>query len=535
VGGRRQGVEVKRQKSPSPCELFLNPNTSAESSNWVKGIDEYTQIGDILCRDWGRLRKVTLMKSFRFIGREHEVARLKSIMAAPEASVITVYGRRRVGKTTLIETAVAHSGLIKCEGIEGQDQAFQRQSMLEQFAQQVNVPALKHATPDSWRAVLRIMTEYLTQGRQTLYLEEFQWLSGYKSELISEIKYFWDNYWRRNDEFTLILCGSSPSFMLSKVVKSKAMHNRSLHEFHIQPFSAGEVHDFFGSKRSKSEALSALLLVGGVPEYLKYLKEKSSVFLSMAYHAFTATGFFGGEYDRIFVSSLESNPHYKKVIAFLAGTRHATRNEIAKQLGIASGSNLTAVLQDLELCGFIRRYTPFDKTSTSLLARYEISDPYLQFYHRLIEPKLSDIQQGRYQERPTRAFSVQQLEQWLGYSLERYCRNHAHLIAESLGFGDVDYQSGAFFSRDSIKADRGFQIDLMYKRADRVITLCEIKHNTNPLSVADARKVLESFAHYSPPPRFSVQHILICTGGVASRVREEALFDRILDPLSFLF
>lgn len=475
------------------------------------------------------------MKSFRFIGRKSELSRLKSIKENQEATVITVYGRRRVGKTTLIEKAFSGAKLIKCEGIEGQNQDFQRQSMLEQFAQQINEPALRHATPDSWRSMLRIITEYLTKGRKTLYLEEFQWLSSYKGELISEIKFFWDNYWRKNNEFTLILCGSSPSFMLSKVVKSKAMHNRSLHEFRIQPFSPQEVYKFFGAKTSKSEALIALLLVGGIPEYLKYLKEKSSVFLSMAYHAFTTNGFFNGEYERIFVSNLERNPHYKKIISYLAGKRNATRSEIADYLQITSGSNLTDVLLDLELCGFIKRYTPFDKTAASLLARYEISDPYLQFYHRLIEPKLNDIQQGRYQNNPAKAFNIRQLQQWLGYSLERYCRNHAHIIAEHLGFSDVDYQSGAFFSRASSKADRGFQIDLVYKRADKVITLCEIKHNTNPLSLTDAYKIEESFSHYSPPSGFSIQHILICSGSVTQQVKDAAIFDRIIHPLDFLF
>jgi len=475
------------------------------------------------------------MKTPRFIGREREIGRLKRIMTADEATAVVVYGRRRVGKTTLIEKVFPRADLLKCEGIEGQSQAFQRQSAIEQFAEQVGVPALKHATPNSWRSVLRIMTEYLARGKRTLYLEEFQWLSSYGGELIAEIKYFWDNYWRKNSRFTLVLCGSSPSFMLSKVVKSKAMYNRSLHELHLQPFSAREVHAFLGANRSRNEALTALLLVGGIPEYLKYLREKSSVFLAMAHHAFTPAGFFSGEYERIFVSSLENNPHYKKVVAYLGRKRNATRNEIAGHLGIASGSNLTSVLLDLELCGFIRRYTPFDKESTSLLARYEIGDPYLQFYHRLIKPKLRDIAQGRYQDRPTKAFSVQQLEQWLGYGLERYCREHAHLIAEHLGFGDVDYRSGAFFSRETTRANRGFQIDLLYKRADRVITLCEIRHNTKPISVADARKVLESFSHYRPPTGFSLQHVLICTGAVAPRVRQETLFDRIVDPLDIFF
>ena len=139
--------------------------------------------------DW-QAGKWVFMKSFKFIGRGCEIDRFNSIMAAQEASVITVYGRRRIGKTTLIEKALSRYALIKCEGIEGQNQDFQRRSMLEQFAQQIGIPALKHATHDSWRTVLRIITEHLLQGRKTLYLEEFQWLSSYKGELISEIKYF---------------------------------------------------------------------------------------------------------------------------------------------------------------------------------------------------------------------------------------------------------------------------------------------------------------------------------------------------------
>jgi len=375
------------------------------------------------------------------------------------------------------------------------------------------------------------MTEYLVDGTKALYLEEFQWLSGYSHELISEIKYFWDNYWRKNKDFTLILCGSSPSFMISEVVKSKAMHNRALHEFHVQPFSAKETHEFLGAAISREQALDALLFVGGIPEYLKYLQQESSVYLSLARNAFTPNSFFSGEYERIFVSSLESNPHYRKIIAFLARKRNATRNEIAGHLGIASGGNLTEVLNDLDLCGFVRRYTPFDKNHTSLLARYEIGDPYLQLYHRVIEPRLSDIQQGRYTKDPLGAFSIQQMEQWLGYSLERYCRNNAHIVAQYLGFSDVHYQAGAFFSRGTAKSDRGFQIDLVYKRADRVITLCEVRHNSTPISISEARKINESFACYTAPPGHTIQKVLIAKGGVQPKVSDTMLFDKVVDPL----
>lgn len=222
-----------------------------------------------------------------------------------------------------------------------------------------------------------MINEDLCCGRVTLYLEEFQWLSNYKVELIAEIKFFWDNYWKKNNDFTLILCGSSPSFMAAKVVHPKAMYNRSLHEFTIAPFSAAETMAFLGPKRKKIEALQALLLVGGIPEYLKYLKKESSLYLALAKNSFTVNGFFKGEFERVFVSSLENNPNYKRILHFLSGQRNATRDELADHLGIKSGKNLTVVLEDLQSCGFISPYTPFDKGPSSILARYEISDPYL--------------------------------------------------------------------------------------------------------------------------------------------------------------
>jgi AAA+ ATPase superfamily predicted ATPase len=226
-----------------------------------------------------------------FVGRSWELDEFSKIMAEPEASVITIYGRRRVGKTTLIEKFFSDHGMIKCEGIEGGNDAAQRVSMLEQYGEQTNNSLLQKVTTKSWRELFRLINEDLCTGRVTLYLEEFQWLSNYKVDLIAEIKFFWDNYWKKNSDFTLILCGSSPSFMTAKVVHSKAMYNRSLHEFPIAPFSATETMAFLGPKRKKTEALQALLLVGGIPEYLKYLKKESSLYLALAKIALPQTDF----------------------------------------------------------------------------------------------------------------------------------------------------------------------------------------------------------------------------------------------------
>jgi len=106
----------------------------------------------------------------------------------------------------------------------------------------------------------------------------------------------------------------------------------------------------------------------------------TSVFLSLCKNSFAAGSFFSHEYKRIFISSLAVNKNYKKIIDFLSKRKYANRNQILKHLKLKSGGTLSALLIDLEICGFIQKYTPFNLNDSSLLARYSISDAYLQFY-----------------------------------------------------------------------------------------------------------------------------------------------------------
>lgn len=463
-----------------------------------------------------------------FVGRDFELGLLSEIAQTGEASMAIVYGRRRVGKTELLEQAYRKRNILKFEGIEGQPQKFQMNSTLKQLAEYAGDPMIARLSLNTWTDIFQLIGKHVSKGTWTVYLEEVQWLAGYKSQLVTELKYVWDNQLRHNRRLILVLCGSSPSFMINKVIRSKALYNRSQHEVPLQEFNLLEARAFLGKRRSDSEIVDAYLSVGGIPEYLKYLNTQSSVFLSLCKNSFTRGGFFSNEYQRIFTSSLASNKNYQKVIAFLSKRRFATRDEILGHVKERSGGGMSELLADLELCGFVSKYTPFNLETNSLLARYCISDPYLQFYFKFIAPIHSRIQNGDFNKTPLLAIKNDAFRKWLGFSFERMCRKNHHLIAKILGFESVQYKVGAFFSRASAKSDPGFQMDLVFDRNDKVYTICEIKYLQSKVTkkvISEFEAKLEQFTGNS---RYSIQKVLIAPEGAETGLRNSGYFDRII-------
>ena len=281
-----------------------------------------------------------------FIGRKHEITRLKEFSALEEAAIMTLYGRRRIGKTQLIEQILGKRNLLKFEGLEDQPEQDQIQQLLYQLSIYTGDNFIANLRFETWVAALDFLADKVLKETWTLYFEEVQWLANYENKFISALKFVWDNKLRHNPKLKIILCGSSPSFMIKEVVQSRALYNRSQNTMHLQAFDLQETKAFL-PKLSNKEIVQAHLLVGGVPEYLKYLRNVPSVFLGMCKNTFIKDSFFSTEYQKIFISSFSNNIHYKAIIDFLSLRKFATRDELMKTLKIKSGGSLTEVLDDL--------------------------------------------------------------------------------------------------------------------------------------------------------------------------------------------
>lgn len=461
-----------------------------------------------------------------FIGRREEIKSIQKAANPGEAAILVVYGRRRIGKTALIEHVLQGRNLIKLEGIEEGDTQTQMARVLIQLSKALNDKHIAHMRFNTWLELFDFIADKISVGKWTLYLEEVQWMAEYKKELISDLKYVWDNSFRRNPDLLLILCGSSPSFMINQVVHSKALYGRIMYELNLSEFSLSEAQELL-AKRSHREVMDAYLTVGGIPEYLKRIQKHTSLQVGICEESFKKDSYFSNEKSRIFISSFATCAHYQEVVDFLSQVKFANKQEIETFLQIKGGGNLTNILKDLELCGFIERYLPYQVDSKSNLVRYCVSDSYLRFYFKFIFPLSERIQKGDYNKAPLHALNKDSYQKWLGFSFENFCRKHSQLIAKIIGFSAVRYKSGVFFNRTTNKEETGYQIDLIFDRADHVLTVCEIKYTQSKIGIEVIEEFENKLRHMDRNSK-TIEKVLISASGAADALIGRAYFDRII-------
>ena len=482
-----------------------------------------------------------IVENKNFVGREQEWKILQAVDRSSKAEIIAIYGRRRVGKTELIEQFFLKNNVWKFEGIqpdlkkkkghleERRYQIFQCLRVLGKYLQKEKEYSLIKI--DYWSQFFDLLLPHLEKRRIILYFEEVQWIANYQDEFMAELKQFWDNHFRHIKKFRLIFSGSSPSFIIGQFLSQSAMYNRSEHLIHLMPFSLQETQAFL-KKSNNRELMLATLYTGGVCEYLKQVKGKNTIFQNLCEKSFSKDGFFVHEYNKIFVSNMSTNRHYLNVIRYLAQVKYATRNQIAKKVlkQSSAGGEFTKLLIDLETCGFIERYTPIESDVNTILSRYILSDEYLQFFFKFIQPNLKNIQKSIYNQNPLKVVTNQQFSIVMGLNFERWCRKNEYLLAQIMNFGNVEYKAGAFFNRKTETDDPTFQIDLMYIRKDHRIIICEIKYYDGIVGAKvknDVNKKLEKFKELRPKYKnYSYETALITTEGTTPTLKD--YFDYII-------
>ena len=460
-----------------------------------------------------------------FVGRQEELARLERILGSASPNITIVHGRRRVGKTELLEKALVGFNVFKFEGLERQSSANQRRSVLDKLAQHCGDPTIAKLELRSWREVFEQVARVLNNAPPTIvYLEELQWMANYRNELVSDLKYVWDNLFRKIPGFKLILCGSATSFMIKKVVRSKALYGRSSNEIPLSPLPPAQAREILSSYSNK-HVLEAYLLLGGIPEYLRFLKDFETPLQAITEESFIPGGYFLGEYEKIFISSLSKYKTHRKVVELFAHYNFLSHSNIAKLLGISPSGTSSEILEDLKYVGLIGILKPYKKRSSL----YYISDPYIKFYLKFIYPKASDILAGKYRRGKSRALDHQRLKQYLGYAFEHFCREQHFGLAEILGISGLEYSAFPLLEHGSKSAkEKGFQFDLVFDRKDRCFSFFEIKYRTAALTKSVAEEFEKKLEAFSLPNNYNSQKILVSAGPLSQSLKNSCYFNRII-------
>lgn len=462
------------------------------------------------------------------IGRKQEIKKLNELYESQSAELVALYGRRRVGKTFLIDEVFKdritfrHSGLSPVE--EEQSESFfgksRMKSQLRHFLRSLQEVGMEEKkTPDSWQEAFYLLEDYLanvcgSDRRILIFIDEIQWLDTPKSGFMTGFEAFWNGWACHRSNVMVIVCGSSSSWVLDKLINNHGgLYDRVTCSIHLLPFSLKECEEFFQAGNfviSRYDIVQAYMMLGGIPYYLRYFSREKSLAQNVEAVFFAENAPLKYEFDRLF-HSLFVNPEIMKKIILVLNSKSGgyTRQELVELTGANDSGEFTNQLKALISGGFIIRYTSFGQGKRKDL--YKLFDPFCIFYLKFVKDNLNK------KIRWTALESTNSVVIWRGLAFENVCFNHIAQIKNSMQIGGVSTEE-SLWSKRGEEDSPGTQIDLIIKRKDNVINMCEIKFLSNLFSVnkeyhlvlENRREILSSMI----PKKAVVHNTLITTYGL---------------------
>lgn len=417
------------------------------------------------------------------IGRQKEQEELARLYNSDESEFVAVYGRRRVGKTYLIRETFEGRMTFTHTGKANESTAVQ----LAHFQQSLkDFGAGRIARPKTWDDAfneLRNLLEKSEVKRKVVFIDEMPWLDTQRSNFLSALDSFWNEWASARKDVLLIVCGSAAAWMVKNLFRNRGgLHNRVTARIALQPFSLGECEEYAqerGLSMSRSDLAECYMILGGIPYYWRGLLRGLSLPQNIDRLCFEDGAPLKGEFDELYKSLFRNGKTYEKVVTALARKKAGmTRNEIIEATGDGLKGTLTDVLSSLEHSGFVRCYRSIGKRKREAI--YQLIDNFTLFHFRFLDGVTNDPNFWQATSlSPTRAA-------WRGLAFERLCLQHVKQIKTALGIAGIHVESYSWsYAKDDLVPE-GAQIDLLLDRSDGVINVCEMKFSTDKY-VIDAR------------------------------------------------
>ena len=425
------------------------------------------------------------------IGREKELATLRGLLTSNESQFVAVYGRRRVGKTFLIREAYNYDFVFQHTGTYG---ATSKQQLSDFRDSLYNAGMGKCVMPKNWSEAFRLLWDFLkgmpvNEKKKIIFIDELPWMDTPKSNFVHSLDHFWNAWATTRKDIILVICGSATSWIIDNVIMNYGgLHNRLTCQVHLQPFCLKECKQYCESKSlgyKDRQILEAYMALGGIPYYWSFLKKGQSVAQNFDRMFFQTGGELVQEFNALYASLFKNPKRHIAVISALAKKKCGLqRTELLKAAKLTDNTDFTKALQELEQCGFIRKYTTIGKKNKDAI--YQLIDNYTLFYFDFISENVNGDEHFWSSQSATSIHTG-----WAGRAFERVCMQHVAQIKAALGFSAV-ISSVHSWSYKGLKdpvtgktIHKGAQIDLLIDRNDDTINLCEMKYTNAPYTITE--------------------------------------------------
>jgi AAA+ ATPase superfamily predicted ATPase len=413
-----------------------------------------------------------------FIGRKNELIKLEQLYATEKFQFPIIYGRRRVGKTALINEFIKEKPAILFTGIESTvSQNLENLSRaIHRYLGNVGDAPIY----PSFQAALEAVFQLSLDRRLILVMDEYPYAAKAYKPLSSVIQSLIDRY-KDNSGLFLIMCGSSMSFMEEQVLGYKSpLYGRRTAQFRIQPFSFAEVREYFGSL--SSEAVAEIYgVTGGTPQYVLQIDKGLSVEDNVKLKVLDANSYLFEEPSNLLKQELQKVALYNAVITAIA-TGSSKLSEIASRAGEET-SACVACLKKLVSLGIVRRETPYGEENSKRTV-YGIEDNLFRFWYRFVPDNLSLIQNGMVDVAYNSVSAG--MNTYMGAVFEEICKQYLWELNRR-GEAAIPFRSiGRWWGNDPIRKTQA-EIDIMGE-ADRDTALfaeCKWRSEKTDVGVLD--------------------------------------------------
>ena len=426
------------------------------------------------------------------IARHHEQRILDAILQSCVPEFLAVYGRRRVGKTFLIQQHFKSQGLYF--ELTGVYQA-KLQQQLQNFSWALGDGFMQGqpvATPSSWLEAFNLLRKAIaasdTDRRIILFFDELPWLATQKSGFLAALEHFWNRYASQDSRVILIVCGSAASWMIKHIVHNRGgLHGRLTRKLKLEPYNLAQTKQFLQEKHihlDHKQIIELYMALGGIPKYLNLLERGKSAAQQINDICFQPNGFLLNEFNTIFHSLFKHAERHIAIVRVLASRTYGLdQNMLLEQAGLVSGGTSSLILKELEEAGFIIRLPQFGKGKNK--QRFKLIDAYSLFYLKWIEPGLQNSLSQIDQDYWLKMQITQSWKAWAGYAFENICLTHIAQIKTALGLKAVSTQHSCGWNGLNHTSQQA-QIDLIIDRNDHCISLCEIKFHRGEVMIDKA-------------------------------------------------
>ena len=472
-----------------------------------------------------------------FFGRKDEIESFDRLWALPGSSLAVCRGRRRVGKSSLVEEFARRSKVrfIKLEGIAPGENV-DNETQLAAFSRQLNEQCgVSFPVPENWFEAFSLLDKALPKrARAVVLLDEISWMGKYDPAFPGELKYAWDNRFSKHERKVFVLCGSVSAWIAKNILRSKGFVGRISLNLVLKELPIRDCLGFWGAKAGlvdTREIIDVLSVVGGIPEYLRLIDPSESADANIKRLCFSPTGILLDEFDAIFDDVVEENLATRRKMLGALSECSLTGREIAERIGLEYNGHVSENLFALEEAGFVAKDAGVnpDNGKVSSICRYRICDNYTRFYLKYIQRERELIKSGTF-----RFSSLEQLPGWnaiMGLQFE--CLVIANLagLRPLMGLDSTLLVSAAPYQRPGTNGRRGVQIDLLLQTR-RALYVVEIKRK-GEIGEEVVDEVAAKVGALRKRRGMSMRAVLVYDGRLSKRVSADGYFSNLIPVEAF--